>query len=175
MKLLLGLPEFTSGVDVNVRSWPFGRLPVVPGSRDLKDGFSRLPTCKASDSTEPLRHHGAPVATELARRVHRCLQSQERVHRFRNKGRPCLYRRPRPRLAGGGASITVPQQENQSDDQSQCHVSVHRRRAIRPCVLPRDAYADGETATRRGMSVLHGGQGHRRRCAGRRPGLRGQV
>ncbi|WP_317161555.1 hypothetical protein [Burkholderia cenocepacia] len=42
MKLLLGLPEFTSGVDVNVRSWPFGRLPVVPGSRDLKDGFSRL-------------------------------------------------------------------------------------------------------------------------------------
>ncbi|EPZ87594.1 hypothetical protein A8E25_30710 [Burkholderia cenocepacia] len=87
---MLGLPEFTSGVDVNVRSWPFGRLPVVPGSRDLKDGFSRLPTYKASDSAEPLRHHGAPVATELARRVHRCLQSQERVHRFRSKGRPAM-------------------------------------------------------------------------------------
>ncbi|RQX78820.1 hypothetical protein DF034_32295 [Burkholderia anthina] len=35
MKLLLGLPEFTSGFDVNARSWPFGRLPALScsGSR----------------------------------------------------------------------------------------------------------------------------------------------
>ncbi|ESS39742.1 hypothetical protein P355_3455 [Burkholderia cenocepacia KC-01] len=172
MKLLLGLPEFTSGFDVHARSSPFGRWPVMPGRRDLTDVLARLPTHEASGIAGPLPRRRASGATKLARRVH--LQSAECARRFREQPWPCLYRRPRCRLSGDGASITVRQQEN-LDDQSQCHVPVRRRRALRPCLLPRYAHANGETAARRGMPVLHGGQGYRRRRSRRGPCLRRQV
>ncbi|RQU69718.1 hypothetical protein DF141_25385 [Burkholderia cenocepacia] len=46
MKLLLGLPEFTSGFDANVRSWPFGRLPAAPcsGNRPRALAHDRRPS-----------------------------------------------------------------------------------------------------------------------------------
>lgn len=77
MELLLWLPEFTSGLDVGARSWPFDQMQVMAICGNPRDILLRLSTHNASDVAELLPHRWALSATKLARRVHRCLQSEE--------------------------------------------------------------------------------------------------